>query len=62
MYTIELPKFECYNKNNMTEKEQWLQYLKGTNENTLEKIKNKNKYIEKLDELVEKYWLEEKME
>lgn len=62
MYTIELPKFECYNKNNMTEKEQWLQYLKGTNENTLEKIKNKNKYIERLDELVEKYWLEEKME
>ena len=46
----------------MTGKEQWIQYLKGANESTLEKIKNKNKYIEKLDELVEKYWLEEKME
>lgn len=62
MYTIELPKFECYSEDNMTEKEQWLEYLKGTNENKLEKIKNKNKYIERLDELVEKYWLEEKME
>ena len=62
MYTIELPKFKCYDENNMTGKEQWIQYLKGANESTLEKIKNKNKYIEKLDELVEKYWLEEKME
>lgn len=62
MYTIELPKFKCYSEDNMTEKEQWLEYLKGTNENKLEKIKNKNKYIERLDELVEKYWIEEKME
>lgn len=62
MYTIELPKFKCCDENNMTGKEQWIQYLKGANEYTLEKIKNKNKYIEKLDELVEKYWLEEKME
>ena len=62
MYTIELPKSKCYDENNMTGKEQWIQYLKGANESTLEKIKNKNKYIEKLDELVEKYWLEEKME
>lgn len=62
MYTIELPKFKCYDENNMAGKEQWIQYLKGANEYTLEKIKNKNKYIEKLDELVEKYWLEEKME
>ena len=46
----------------MTEKEEWIQYLKGTNENTIEKIKDRNKYIEKLDELVEKYWIEEKME
>lgn len=62
MYTIELPKFKCYDENNMTGKERWIQYLKGANEDTLEKIKNKNKYIEKLDELVEKYWIEEKME
>ena len=62
MYTIELPKFKCYSEDNMTEKEQWIEYLKGTNENKLEKIKNKNKYIERLDELVEKYWIEEKME
>ena len=62
MYVIEFPKFKIENLNNMTGKEQWIQYLKGANEYTLEKIKNKNKYIEKLDELVEKYWLEEKME
>ena len=62
MISIELPKFKCYDYNNMTEKEQWLQYLKGCDENTLEKIKSKNKYIKKLDELAEKYWIEEKME
>lgn len=62
MISIELPKFRCYDYDNMTEKEQWIQYLKGCDENILEKIKSKNKYIKKLDKLAEKYWVEEKME
>ena len=62
MIAIELPKFTLNDDNNITEKEKWIQYLKGCDEKTLEKIKNKNKYIKKLDEVVEKYWIEEKME
>lgn len=62
MITIELPKFICYDYNDMTEGEQWIQYIKGCDERTLEKIKKENKYIKMLDEKAEKYWVEEKME
>ena len=62
MYVIELPKFTIKNLDNMTEKEEWIAYLKGVDNKTLEKIKDNNKNIMLLDNLVEKYWLEEKME
>ena len=62
MYVIELPKFIIEDPNNMTKKEEWIAYLKGCENKVLEKIKNNNKNIALLDELAEKYWLEEKME
>lgn len=62
MYVIELPKFIVEDSNNMTKKEEWIAYLKGCENKVLEKIKNNNKNIALLDELAEKYWLEEKME
>lgn len=62
LHVIELPKFTYTNSNNLTEKEQWIAYLKGCNNKLLEKIKKGNKYIEKLDNILEKYWAEEKME
>lgn len=62
MKSIELPKFRCYDRENMTEREQWLQYLKGCDEKTLERIKQQNEFIKKLDEKAENYWLGEKME
>lgn len=62
MYVIELPKFIIEDPNNMTKKEEWIAYLKGCENKVLEKIKNNNKNIALLDELSEKYWLEEKME
>lgn len=62
MYVIELPKFAIEDPNNMTKKEEWITYLKGCENKVLEKIKNNNKNIALLDELAEKYWLEEKME
>ena len=58
MYVLELHKYICKNPNNKTRKDEWIEYLKGNI--TTEKIENKN--IKKLDELVENYWLEEKME
>ena len=58
LYVIELPKYICKNSENMTPKDEWLSYLK--NEKSISKIENLN--IKLLDELVEKYWIEEKME
>ena len=58
-----MPKFrEERIRDNMTEKEEWIAYLKGVDNNTLKKIKDNNENIMLLDELAEKYWLEEKME
>ena len=62
MHVIELPKFTSNNLNNMTKKEEWIEYLKGCENKLLEKIKNNNKNIALLDKLTEKYWFEEKME
>ena len=62
LYVIEFPKFSIKDEENMTPKEEWISYLKGCENKILEKIKNNNHNIELLDELAEKYWLEEKME
>ena len=62
MYVIELPKFIISDSNNMTKKEEWIAYLKGCEDILIEKVKINNKNIALLDELLEKYWLEEKME
>lgn len=62
MYVIEIPKYTVENLNNMTKKEEWIAYLKGCENKVLDKIKSNNKNIALLDELLEKYWIEEKME
>lgn len=61
MYAIELPKFAIKNLDNINRKEEWIAYFRGCDNNVLEKIKN-NKNIALLDMLLEKYWIEEKME
>ena len=58
---IELAKF--IEKENMTKKEEWICYLKGSkSKETLNKIIKDSTQIKKLDEMIERYWLEEKME
>ena len=58
---IELPKF--IEKENMSRKEEWICYLRGcTSKEQEDKIIKNNPQIKKLDEMIEKYWLEEKME
>lgn len=59
---IELPKFYIKDINKITKKDEWIMYLKGTSNEFIEKIKNRNENIKKLDELLKKYWMEEKME
>lgn len=62
MRTIELPKFTYKDPNNLSEKERWILYLQGCDGKLLEKIKKDNESINSLDNLLESYWNEEKME
>ena len=60
-HIIELPKFKVFDSENITKAEQWVGYINGNNKELIKKIINKNKYIQKLDELVQEYWNEEKI-
>lgn len=62
MRAIELPKFICKDVENLSRKEEWILYLKGCENEILDKIKQNNENIKILDELLENYWNEEKME
>ena len=45
----------------MTKEEQRITYLKGANKEGIKKSIKENIYIRKLDELINKYWEEEKI-
>ena len=57
LHTIELPKF---NKNTIeTKEDEWITYFKGEDTELIDKIKEKNQYIKKLDDLLLDYWKNE---
>lgn len=60
LHVIELPKFINQDIENMSRKEEWISYLKGCEKKDIAKFKNENILL--LDELLEQYWLKEKME
>lgn len=60
-HIIELERFNILDLKNMTKEEQWITYLKGSNKEGIRVAKKDNKYINKLDEMVCKYWEEEKI-
>lgn len=60
MHLLELPKFTKNVNEKMSDKELWMGYLKG-HEELINNAKIKNMYIKKLDELLKKYWSEEKI-
>ena len=59
---IQLPKFQSDKLKKFEGKEQWVAYLKGDNQELIDRAKQDNKYIKRLDELLENYWKHEKME
>ena len=59
---IQLPKFQSDKLTKFEGKEQWVAYLKGDNQELIDRAKQDNKYIKRLDELLENYWKHEKME
>ena len=59
MHILELPKFAMKIRKEMNLKEAWMNYLRGDN---IEEAIKKSKKIEKLDDILKKYWREEVME
>lgn len=57
LHAIELPNF--YSKNAETLEDEWLIYIKGEDEKIIDKIKEKNEYIKKLDNILVDYWKKE---
>lgn len=62
MHVIELPKFKMLNLSNIKKEEAWIGYFQGQNLKLIQLSKEKFSKISKLDELLEKYWEEEKIE
>ena len=58
LYVIELPKFECTQKEVINKQEAWMTYLCGEMQ---EKVLQKFNKIRKLDNLLEEYWKNETM-
>ena len=62
MHVIELPKFKMLNLSNIKKEEAWIGYFQGQNLKLIQLSKEKFSKISKLDELLENYWEEEKIE
>ena len=62
MHVIELPKFKMLNLSNIKKEEAWIGYFQGQDLKLIQLSKEKFSKISKLDELLEKYWKEEKIE
>ena len=62
MHVIELPKFKMLNLSNIKKEEALIGYFQGQNLKLIQLSKEKFSKISKLDELLEKYWKEEKIE
>lgn len=62
LHVFELPKFKQMDKQNILREEAWMIYLKGESKLLIQKVLKDFPKIKKLDDLLEKYWKEEKME
>ncbi len=60
-HIIELPKFNILDQKKITKAEQWIGYIQGENQKLLKNIIDENKYIERLDKMVQTYWEHEKI-
>lgn len=62
LHILELKKFHSKEVEQMSHEEAWMTYLIGENQKKIDKIKEKYKEIQKLDNLLDTYWNQEKME
>lgn len=61
MHIIELPKFNKEEVIELTKEEAWTAYFKGEDMELIEKAKAKYEHIRKLDEVLLKYWEDERI-
>ena len=61
LHVLELPKLNKSEYRKLTKEEAWGVYLDGNNFELIKRAKSKFQYIKELDELLEKYWEEEKI-
>ena len=61
MHVLELPRFNEDEIDELTKEEAWMAYFKGSNSKLIKKAKMKYQYINELDDLLIKYWKEEKI-
>lgn len=61
MHVLELPRLNEIEIDKLTKEEAWVAYLKGSNSKLVKKAKAKFECIKKLDDLLVKYWKEEKI-
>lgn len=61
-HVLELPKFHFFREEELTRKKAWMIFLCGNRTILLKDITKRYDKINKLDNLLEKYWKEEKME
>lgn len=61
-HIIELPKFKFMKKSPSNKKEEWMVYLCGQNSELIKNVMKANEKIKKLNNLLEKYWIEETMQ
>lgn len=61
-HILELPKFKLRNIENITKEEGWMIFLCGNEPILLKRTIEKFEKIKRLDNLLEKYWIDEKME
>ena len=62
IHTFELPKLKIENYDNINSQEAWLIYLYGEKNRAFNMVITKYEKINKLDNLLDKYWKDEKME
>lgn len=62
MHVLELPKFKKKPNTELTREEAWMAYFQGQDINLINEAKEKYSKIKKLDNLLERYWEEEKIE
>lgn len=62
LHILELPKFKKSNFDNLTQEELWISYFKGDNLEFINQMKETNHHIKNLDDLLEKFWVEEKLQ